>query len=166
MAVHYGELVKRASLPLIVLGALSIPQRASAAPGELRAVGVGTEGNNYGYWEYLPNAYDEDEEWPLFVFLGGVGEVGTGEDDTPCAYPPQQPDFEGGSGLCNHLRHGPQRLIYQTLNEGDDLWDDTERPFVVIAPQNPLIYSPYDPGALNEFFDYLQETYALDSRRL
>jgi MYXO-CTERM domain-containing protein len=165
-AVHYGDLVKRASFPLLVLGALSIPQLASAAPGELRAVGIGTEGNNYGYWEYLPNAYDETEEWPLFVFLGGVGEVGTGVDDTPCEYPPMQPDFQGGAGLCNHLRHGPQRLIYQTLYEGDDLWDDTERPFVVIAPQNPLIFSPYDPGALYDFFDYLQDTYSLDSRRL
>jgi MYXO-CTERM domain-containing protein len=164
--VHYIELVKRASFFLLVLGALSIPQLASAAPGELRAVGIGTQGNNYGYWEYLPSAYDEEEEWPLFVFLGGVGEVGTGVDDTPCEYPPQQPDFQGGSGLCNHLRHGPQRLIYQTLYEGDELWDDTERPFVVIAPQNPLIFSPYDPGALFDFFDYLEGTYSLDSRRL
>jgi MYXO-CTERM domain-containing protein len=157
----------RRSLPAwILMGVLALPQLVAAAPGELRAVGIGTEGNNYGYWEYLPTAYDESETWPLFVFLGGVGEVGTGIDDGPCSWPPPQPDSDGESGLCNHLRHGPQSLIWRTLYEGDELWDDTERPFVVIAPQNPLIYSPYDPIALGNFFDYLQETYSLDARRL
>jgi MYXO-CTERM domain-containing protein len=165
--VHYIDDVKRARLPLFVLAALAVPSVASAAPGELRAVGLGTEGNDeYGYWEYLPTAYDEEEEWPLFVFLGGVGEVGTGVDDGPCSWPPPQPDFDGGSGLCNHLRHGPQGLIFRTLYEGDDLWDDEERPFVVIAPQNGLVYSPYDPGALSDFLDYVQATYAVDPRRL
>ncbi len=164
--MHYIDEVKRASLLLLVLAALAVPSVASAAPGELRAVGIGTEGNNYGYWEYLPNAYDETEEWPLFVFLGGVGEVGTGEDDGPCSWPPPQPDFDGESGLCNHLRHGPQSLIFRTLYEDEDLWDDVERPFVVIAPQNGLVYSPYDPGALFDFLDYVQATYAVDPRRL
>lgn len=166
IAVHYIDDVNRARLPLFVLAALAVPSVANADPGELRAVGVGTEGNNYGYWEYLPNAYDETEEWPLFVFLGGVGEVGTGEDDGPCSWPPPQPDFDGESGLCNHLRHGPQSLIWRTLYEGEDLWDDVERPFVVVAPQNNLVYSPYDPGALFDFLDYVEATYAIDPRRM
>ena len=144
-----------------------LPSIAGADPGELLPIEINAQGNNYGYWEYLPPQYDEEEELPLLVFLTGIGEIGNGLDDGPCSWPAAAPDFDGGEGLCNNMRHGPQTLIFRAVELGMPwLWDPEERPFVVIAPQNPLVQSPYDVDELLEFFDYLEGQYAIDERRL
>jgi MYXO-CTERM domain-containing protein len=158
-----------ASVRTLVLGGLVwlLPSIAAAAPGELLPIEINSQGNNYGYWEYLPPQYDEEEELPLLVFLTGIGEIGNGLDDGPCSWPAAAPDFDGGEGLCNNMRHGPQTLIFRAVELGMPwLWDPEERPFVVIAPQNPLVQSPYDVDELLEFFDYLEGQYAIDERRL
>lgn len=140
---------------------------AAADPGELSPVEIDTIGNVFGYWEYLPAAYDEAESWPLFVFLSGIGENGVGTlDPTACANGPDT----AGNYLCRNLRHGPQNLLWRQLHEGETgLWDDVERPFVVISPQNPaplFEYTAYDVDDLEAFLEFLLDTYAIDPRRM
>lgn len=140
---------------------------ANAAPGELSAIEIDTIGNDFGYWEYLPEAYDESESWPLFIFLSGIGENGVGTlDPTACADGPDT----AGDYLCRALRHGPQSLLWRQLHEGEaGLWNDEERPFVVIAPQNPApLYQsmPYDVEDLDGFVQFVIDTYAIDTRRM
>lgn len=140
-----------------------------AAPGELTAVERNERGNNFGYFEYLPSNYDESQDWPLIVFLSGIGENGDGmlpEGEDRCERGPNYPD----GNLCRNLRHGPQSLLYRQLEQGQaGLWNDQERPFVVIAPQNPaplFAMASYSATALDTFFDWLVENYAIDERRL
>jgi MYXO-CTERM domain-containing protein len=101
------------------------------------------------------------------VFLSGIGEVGTGLDDGPCSWPPYAPDFDGDAGLCNNMRHGPQTLAFRAAVENNpNLWPDDERPFVVIAPQNPIVNNAYNIAELEQFFTYLVDNYSLNERRL
>lgn len=155
-------------IPILAAAAL-FPTLASADPGELTAVEIGSQGNNLGYFEYLPAAYDESEEWPLLIFLSGIGENGNGmlpDGQDSCVSGPNYPD----GNLCRNLRHGPQNLIYRQQELGQTgLWDDTQRPFVVIAPQNPaplFAMAAYDAARLDTFFDYVLDTYAIDERRV
>ncbi|EPX58760.1 hypothetical protein D187_003721 [Cystobacter fuscus DSM 2262] len=74
-------IVNRVLLILVVCAA----QLAWAAPGQIVARPIGTvSGINYGFWEYLPQDYDDDPEatFPLVIFLGGLGEAGDGSAGT------------------------------------------------------------------------------------
>lgn len=139
----------------------ALPSSVRADPGLLTPIEIDTQGNNFGYFEYLPADYEESTEWPVLIFLSGIGEFGTGElpPNGECTNGPNYSD----PVLCRNLRHGPQNLIY------NGQWDDVARPFVVIAPQNtaPLFsYNLYNPVALDTFVDYLIDTYAVDERRI
>src|SRR5688500_4750488 len=93
------------------LGSL-VPGLASADPGELSPIAINTQGNNYGYFEYLPEAYDESEDWPVLIFLSGIGEFGNGTLPQPANACPNGPNYNEPV-LCRNLRHGPQNLIYR-----------------------------------------------------
>jgi len=164
----------RSSAPLVAasiaaLGSVWAPATAHADPGELTAIEIGTNGSNFGYFEYLPAAYDESQEWPLLVFLSGIGENGTGtlpQGQDECVSGPNYP----GPVICRNLRHGPQNLLWRQLELGQPgLWDDEERPFVLISPQNPApLYElqPYNTAALDTFFSWVLENYAIDASRM
>ncbi|MCA9706460.1 MAG: prolyl oligopeptidase family serine peptidase [Myxococcales bacterium] len=143
------------------------PTSAHAADGTLDLVEIYSDGNNYGYIEYLPDDYDGVTPMPVLVFLSGIGEVGDGEDDGPCSYPTYGPSFNGTAGLCNNLRHGPPYEAWRALSTGqDNRWPDATRPFIMIAPQNPIIYNAYSVGDLEEFFNWLPTRYAIDPQRM
>lgn len=146
----------------------AIPTLAHAGPGELTPIPINAQGNNFGYFEYLPNDYNESVDWPVLIFLSGIGEFGTGE------LPPEGACINGPNYnepvLCRNLRHGPQRLIYDQLENGQTgNWNDVERPFIVIAPQNNaelFTYTPYSATAMEQFVDYLVDAYAVDEGRI
>lgn len=168
---------------MFALGVLAAPAVASADPGQLVGIEIDSvdvdadmEGDNvYGYWEYLPTAYDEEgDAWPMFIFLSGTGENGNGLlPPGGCTGP-----GHGGSWLCRNLRHGPQSHLWNNLYGNGSLtdWvdaDGNERPFIVISPQNPLPNGskqnpsgPYDPDDVNDFLDFLIEHYNVDPRRI
>ena len=146
---------------------LTFSSSAWADPGALTGIEIDSQGNDFGYWEYLPTAYDEAEDWPVLIFLSGIGENGNGMlDPTECGNGPDT----AGEYLCRNLRHGPQHLIWNQLHNGQaGLWNDEERPFIVISPQNPApLYqmTAYDVDDLDVFLQYLLDTYAADPRRL
>lgn len=153
-----------AYLPLVLAGLL--PTTAHADPGELSLIEINSrENNEFGYVEYLPAAYNEDELWPVLIFLSGIGEYGDG------TLPPDEDGCEREPGayqedelyLCRNLRHGPQHEILEGR------WDDVERPFIVISPQNnatPFSSADYNPLAVERFADYVMDTYPVDPQRI
>ncbi len=169
--------MKRLIQGLTALGLLGTPAVAAADPGDIVGIEIASVdldddmvGDNiYGYWEYLPTAYDTvGEPWPMFIFLSGIGENGNGLLPPGGCSGPGNP----GSYLCRNLRHGPQSHIWDQLYGPGALneWDEEERPFIVISPQNPappLVFgNPYDSDDMNEFLDYLIEAYNVDPRRI
>lgn len=143
-----------------------IPFADQTTPGELRGVAL-TAGSqwNLGYWEYLPSNFESlgaDEELPLLVFLAGIGEF-----DNPSACPGGAdlctPQSCNGDGLCRNLTWGPQQLM------ADDEWDDTDRPFIMISPQNlatTFTATEWNAQELDEFLQFIVDNYPVDERRM
>ncbi|MBV1857288.1 MAG: hypothetical protein KUG77_02675 [Nannocystaceae bacterium] len=161
----------------LVAGIVAMPVVASADPGQLVGIEIDsvdvdedTVGDNiYGYWEYLPTDYDTiGEPFPMIIFLSGIGENGNGTlPPGGCSGPNHTGEF-----LCRNLRHGPQMHLWSQLYGGGaaDQWDDQERPFIVISPQNPaplfVLGNPYDPADMEEYLDFLIANYNVDPRRI
>ena len=96
-----------------------------------------TQDFSLDYLLSLPKDYDESQEWPLLLFLHGMGERG---DD-----------------LDLIKKHGPSKQI----ERGDDL------PFLVVSPQCPLDHWWTDyVDALIALLDDLKQTYSVDGKRV
>jgi predicted esterase len=91
-----------------------IPDDGMPSSAHHKKVPLGSSDAMQGYWEYTPPGYGGGEQYPLLVFLHGIGENGDGSD----------------AQLDKLLSNGPPRLIDQ------DQWPH-ERPFVVLSPQHP-----------------------------
>jgi predicted peptidase len=90
------------------------------------------------YLLYLPKGYGEqDQKWPLMLFLHGSGERG---DDLDLV-----------------KRHGPPKLVA----EGKDF------PFIIVSPQCPLgQWWPEKIDTLVALLDDVQSAYAVDPNRV
>ncbi len=92
-------------LPTIPFSSDSTSDRHSAVP-------IGSSSAAQGYYEYLPPGYEQGkQEYPLLLFIHGLGENG-----------------DGNSQLDRVLANGPPRMI--NSNTWNDSW-----PFVVLSPQ-------------------------------
>lgn len=142
-----------------------IPYEAQITPGELRGIAY-APGDPwlYGYWEYLPESFEEygPGSLPLLVFMPGVGEY---DDVSSC---PGGTDLCtagacGSDGLCRNLTWGPQQLIR------NGQWDDVLRPFIVISPQHPVppfSSGPWNVDMLDDFMQFVVDNYPVDQRRM
>jgi MYXO-CTERM domain-containing protein len=142
------------------------PFPGTVTPGELRGISL-HNGDPWalGYWEYLPSNYETapaGTEWPLLVFLAGIGEF---DDPSDC---PNDADTCtvsdcAGNGLCRNLTWGPQRYMRM------DQWDDTSRNFLFVSPQNnapTFSQQEFDMDELATFFQYIIDNYPVDTRRM
>ena len=99
----------------------------------------GSHSGPYGYMEYLPLEYanQPNTDWPIIIFLHGIGETG------------------GGTlpGLTGTVKNGPGKLI------------KNGRHFeaIVVSPQTS---GGWSIGALNSFVDYCLNTYNIDENRV
>ena len=91
-----------------------------------------------GYLQYVPPEYNETEkDWPLMVFLHGMG--------------------ERGDNLDLVKKHGPPKLIA----EGKDF------PFIVVSPQCPQwSWWPTEVEALDALIDRICSEYRVDEDRI
>jgi pimeloyl-ACP methyl ester carboxylesterase len=160
-----------ATLLLIISGFGSvahaeIPYADQLTPGTLRGIAM-DPGDAWvlGYWEYLPANFDEladGELLPLVVFLPGIGEF---DSDSACPGDADlcAPQECNNDGLCRNLTWGPQSLMRV------DQWDDTQRPFIMVSPQNPVptfSAQEWDLDDLDAFFQFVIDNYPVDPRRL
>lgn len=90
----------------------------------------------YGYYEYLPADYSTTSEYPLVIYLHGLGEIGDGEKD-----------------LYKLKVHGPHKLIEA----------GTDFPAVILTPQS---VSWWDIDKIGAFVDWAFRNYAIDTTRL
>lgn len=98
----------------------------------------------FNYYAYFPSGYEEgDLEFPLLLFLHGVGEISSGTN-----LPNNQ--------LEKVLRHGPPKLI----KEGN--WSPTY-PCLVISPQSE---GEWTSDAIHNFIKHLIETYKVNPKRI
>jgi predicted peptidase len=101
----------------------------------------------YGFYEYLPSRYAEepDRDWPLAIFLYGIGEVGNGTTDLP-----------------DLLDTGLPQVI--ALSETHPTWDFTGHDrFVVISPQRDGYFGPDHITAL---LAWVKRNYRIDETRM
>ena len=93
--------------------------------------------HSMGYLIYLPENYGTSrEKHPLLLFLHGSG--------------------ERGSQLSQLKRHGPPRIVEQV----------SDLPFIVVSPQLSLDRQNFDPKALAELLDSIEEKYQVDKARI
>ncbi len=103
---------------------------------------IGTTNSAQGYYEYLPQGYDNNDfNYPLLVFIHGLGENGNGD-----------------SQLNDILATGIPRLI------NDDQWDE-QRPFIVLSPQNSQGNCTRS-SAIHDFINFAKENYRINSQRV
>lgn len=134
----------------VLLGAWGpAPNTCDAGPSSERHQKwpLGTRYANQGFWEYLPAGYDEGEDWPLIIFLHGLGENGDG----------------GSSQLERVPAHGPAKLIenYQWPVEASAAGDQ----FVVLSPQNSTSSCHRSPD-IDAFIRWAIDFYEVDPTRV
>ena len=134
----------------VLLGAWGpVPNTCDAGPSSERHQKwpLGTRYANQGFWEYLPAGYDEAEDWPLIIFLHGLGENGDG----------------GSSQLERVPAHGPAKLIE------NDLWPVAASAagdqFVVLSPQNSTSSCHRSPD-IDAFIRWAIDFYEVDPTRV
>jgi poly(3-hydroxybutyrate) depolymerase len=127
-------MMKRFRLSALLLFAC-FPLSVSA---EQTAVPLGTSDAPYGYYVYLPEGYNPTEgEWPLVVFLHGMGVTGDGSSNQ----------------LSRVLNEG---LPYNIAN-GEDY------PFLAISPQTA---SDWDAATLDALVELAKSQYRVDPDRI
>lgn len=121
-------------LPDIPLSSDPTSSRQTARP-------IGSTSSGQGFYEYLPPGYGTGQQYPLLIFIHGLGENG-----------------DGDSQLSRVLRNGPPRLIDR------DTWDAT-RPFVMLSPQRTG-GGCTSSSEINAFIDFALGEYAINADRV
>lgn len=163
-----------AGLVTVLAGSMSAsaapPYDTELTPGQLR--GIAWEfGDAWpsGYWEYLPANYEmvpPDHLYPLLVTLGGIGTF-----DNPSNCPGNanwctvaECEATGNpDGVCRVYRRGPAVEIRQGV------WDDVQRPFIVVQPQNSAVTfssQDYDRDIVDDLVAFVLANYPVDPRRV
>lgn len=164
-----GIVVGAALLSVAMPVRAEIPYAEGVTPGELRGIAL-TEDSPWpaSYWEYLPADFDPDGDtlYPMLMTLGGIGTMDTVSvcpdlaDTCTVAECEAAPSIDG---LCRVYRRGPAVEIRQGV------WDDMERPFIVIQPQNrepTFSAEDYDRDELDALAQFVVDNYPVDPRRL
>ncbi len=118
-----------------------IPASDQASSLRQQARPLGTTAAGQGFFEYLPAGYSDTQQYPLLIFVHGLGENG-----------------DGRGQLDLVAKNGPPRLIAQ------DQWSNA-LPFVVLSPQNS------DGGCtrssrIRDLITFAQANYAINSKRI
>ncbi len=147
-----------------------IPYADGVTPGALRGIAIQADSPwPASYWEYLPSNFDdvpEDYLYPMIMTLGGIGTMDTGSvcpDLTETCTVAQCQSAPSIDGLCRVYRRGPAVEIRAGV------WDDQERPFIVIQPQNRAPTNSaedYDRDELDDLVQFVVDNYPVDPRRL
>ena len=114
---------------------------------------LGTTTAPQGFWEYLPAGYDTRKDWPLLVFLHGIGENGNGSS----------------AELIRVNANGPAKLI--ATNAWPVAASAAGDAFVVLSPQNVPTGSGvpqgcHNPANVSAFLQWAAANYNVDPSRI
>ncbi len=119
---------------------MTTPTNTPSERHEARPLGSTNAGQ--GYYEYLPPGYDcGDQDYPLLLFIHGLGENGDGDGQ-----------------LDDVLDNGIPMMIDQNN------WDQT-LPFVVLSPQNSN-GGCTSSGLINNFIQHAKTHYRINPQRV
>ncbi|MCF6226213.1 MAG: hypothetical protein L3J22_07945 [Xanthomonadales bacterium] len=122
-------------LPVIAVGNNEPSSRHTPMP-------LGSTAATQGYYEYLPPGYEtQGQEYPLLLFIHGLGENG-----------------DGDSQLNRVLANGPPRLI------NNESWQE-DLPFVVLSPQRSG-GGCTSSNEIRDFIDYALLNYDINPTRV
>lgn len=126
---------KLLGLSLLLLSSLWAPLAA-----QLTQVPLGSSAAPYGYYEYLPFGYDDasTEEWPVVIFLHGIGERGNGTTELSRVL---------NTGLPKNIAGG------------------TKYPFVAIMPQTPTS-GLWSASTLDTLVQFVKANYHVNEDRV
>ena len=99
--------------------------------------------NSPGYWEYLPEGYNNSETYPLLLFIHGAGEL--------------------GNNLSLVLRNGPPLLISQGQFPTSFTVNGQTHKFIVISPQ---FYNWPSFTDIDNILNYLSNNYRVNTNRI
>lgn len=122
-------------------GLPTIPETPQPSSDRHVARPLGTTGAGQGFYEYLPPGYDDETDYPLMIFIHGLGENGNGTSE-----------------LDRVLSNGPPRLI------DVDQWPNP-RPFVVLSPQRSG-GGCTSSAEIEAFIDFALADYSIDAGRV
>lgn len=100
------------------------------------------------YWEFLPSAYYENlnAEFPVVIFLHGLGEGGNGDTD-----------------LYEVLRNGPPKILNSPTNVLYNLFEN--KGAIVLSPQVPN-NTWWNDGYIRAFVNFATQYYRCDRSRI
>ncbi|WOO43273.1 hypothetical protein [Rubellicoccus peritrichatus] len=128
---------------------------ASAAERTFVPIEINTIGNPRGYYEFLPSAYHENptQDYPVVIFLHGLGETGDGLLAAPGVGP--------NGKLQDVLQNGPPDILDSPGHPLYDLFEQND--MIVLSPQYTTWWSQ---GPIREFLDFVLTHYRIDERRI
>ena len=130
---------------LLMTALLAVASAATAAPKGTKNVQTGflfqslKDKPQYTYVVYVPRNYDAKQDWPLILFLHGMGE--SGKDG--------------------------QKQIAQGIGQAI-LWESQRWPAIVLMPQKPTYESAWEDHepAVMEMLKLVRKEYSIDSKRI
>jgi len=125
----------------------SIDNTPETAPAIQTAVSMDINSNIGGFYKALPARYDSSsKQYPLMIFVHGVGELGNGTSD-----------------LSKVLANGVPKLLGQKKFPPQFTVDGKNYSFVIISPQFKAWPQPADVNAL---IDYAVKNLRIDTSRI
>ncbi len=131
---------------------VSLSQLPADTGGEHIAQVLGTTSADYGYYVYLPGGYEEvSSNYPLLVFLHGLGERGDGSSNMDV--------------LNRVLKNGPPKMIQ------NGSWSP-KYPMIVVSPQyhgsggDVNNWGAGDPQNLKGFIEFMIKKYRVNTHRI
>lgn len=110
--------------------------KIKADPGEQIPIYLSKNASPFGYWEYLPKNFNAKKDFPLVIFLHGLGEKG-----------------DGNKNLGKVLKHGPPKKIKNGYHF----------PAIVLSPQSSTWWKSNE---IDKFLNYAMSKYPVDKSRI
>lgn len=94
----------------------------------------------YGYWEYLPENYQANNNHPVVIYLHGIKNIGNGTSE-----------------LKEVLSGGPPSMVAT---------QEKNFPFILISPQSAGMQEGFSPQKVDSLIDIIKNNYRVDPDRI
>ena len=106
-------------------------------------------GNNYGFYEYKPTNYNPNIQYPLIIFLHGMGERGNGTT---------QLSFVLGQGIPKYIAFDGETMTFT--------YNGQTSTFLVLSPQLSADYVSWQNVYVDAMLDWAEHHLSVDPKRI